>query len=114
MFRVLGDTWEGLSSLLIHLVVPKAILLLLCVWDACSGFDINSCQGLKLLRDLPSGIAVKSVEAEIMWILLYVPSKEGERAQNFGGFGVSTRLFFFLGCGGTFGFQSSCKCWSGW
>lgn len=31
MFRVLGDAWEDLSSLLMHFVVPKVILLL-CVF----------------------------------------------------------------------------------
>lgn len=47
------------------------------------------------MRDLPSGTAVKSVEAEIVWMLLCTPSKEGEGAQIFWGFGCPPEDFCF-------------------
>lgn len=31
LFRVVGDAWEDLGSLLMHLVIPKVVLLL-CVF----------------------------------------------------------------------------------
>lgn len=45
------------------------------------------------MRDLPSGIAVKYVKVEIMYILPCIPSKEGEGAQTFVVLGVHQKIF---------------------
>lgn len=42
-----------------------------------------------------SGTAGKSVEEEIVWMLSCTPSKEGEGAQSFWGFGYPPEDFSF-------------------
>lgn len=73
----------------------QSVFASLCVWDTCSGFDINTCRGLKMDERSTSGTAGKSVEEEIVWMLSCTPSKEGEGAQSFWGFGYPPEDFSF-------------------
>lgn len=66
LLRVLGDAWEDLGSLLMHFVVPKVVLLF-CVLGILTVVSTSILVEVsKLIRDLPSGIAMKSVEVEIV------------------------------------------------